>query len=191
MLFCGITLSHMNIYNLSDKGVESVRTTISTMGLIAEGLMFFLVGAYIFNVQYLTSDSDTELLQNSVSLVLLGIVLGCMIIGRIINILFISFIAYLIIGKEKWRLNIYELEIIFFSGFVKGGVPFALMLTIPFNNNNLLSTTSMIITMTYIVFFTSLFVNSLLPKIIRNRLKKIRELHHSDPEHPSLAESFL
>lgn len=54
-----------------------------------------------------------------------------MIVARFINIYLMSLIGYLIVGEEKWRLNSVEYKIMTISGFTKGAVPFAIILTLP------------------------------------------------------------
>lgn len=95
-----------------------------------------------------------------------------LIIARLINIYLLSLIGYFIVGGKKWKLNMYEYQIMTVSGMVKGAVPFALILTLPSQTFHF-ATTSVQNTVIVIVFLTSLFLNSLLPKILRNRLNKI------------------
>ena len=61
------------------------------------------------------------------------------------------------------------------SGAVKGAVPFALILSIP-NASTSITSSSLVVTVTVIVFATSLVFNSILPAILRNRLKAQRKL---------------
>lgn len=110
----------------------------------------------------------------------------------------ISLIGYIIIGKDKWRLNYYEYQIIFVSGLVKGAVSFALIMSCPIISGSSakvsqinMSTNCMQITVIIVIYLGSLFWNSLLPKVLRNRRKKIVELKKEDPEHPSLEDSLL
>jgi uncharacterized protein involved in response to NO len=83
-----------------------------------------------------------------------------------------TLIGYLIVGHDKWRLNGYEYQILAASGLVKGAIPFALILTLP-KANHRFSTTSIQNAVILVVFFTSLILNSILPKFLRNRLNKI------------------
>lgn len=115
--------------------------------------------------------------------------LGAIIIARLVNVYLISLIGYLIIGKKKWRLNSYEYQILFVSGLVKGAVPFALILSLP--DPDTLATTSIQNTVIVIVFITSFILNSIMPKILRNRQMKIREMIMEGKFHPSLFDSLL
>lgn len=76
------------------------------------------------------------------------------------------------------------------SGLVKGAIPFALILTLPTTAHNF-STTCVQNTVIVIVFLTSLFLNSIMPKILRNRLNKIDEMIRFNVDHPSLYDSLL
>lgn len=95
-----------------------------------------------------------------------------LLLARLINIYLMSLIGFLIVGKEKWRLNFYEYEILIVSGLVKGAIPFALVLAMPTTEHRFTTTCVQNAVIT-IVFLTSLFLNSMLPKILRNRLGKI------------------
>ena len=128
-----------------------------------------MLGAFIFDFQSLGDQSQTQ--ESSFSWVLILIVIGSLLIGRIFNIYLLSGIGYLIMGKSKWRLNYYEYQILYASGIVKGAVPFALILTCP--NPTKLTTNTIQTTVIIIVYLSSLFFNSLLPKILRNRQHQI------------------
>jgi hypothetical protein len=39
-----------------------------------------------------------------------------------------TLLGYLVVGRDKWRLNVYEYQILVASGLVKGAIPFALIL---------------------------------------------------------------
>ena len=125
-------------------------------------------------------------------------ILGGILISRFFNIYFISLFSYLIVGKEKWRLNYYEYQIVFVSGLVKGAVPFALILSCPILSTGTktatatnIVTSSMQISVVCVVYLGSLIWNSLLPKVLRNRRNKIISLKKENPDHPSLEDSLL
>ena len=73
-------------------------------------------------------------------------------------------------------MNYYEYQILYFTGLVKGAVPFALILSIP-NASTSVTGCLMVFTVTITVFGTSLVVNSILPKILRTRLAKIKKMY--------------
>ena len=123
------------------------------------------------------------------SLSLLGLTLLVLLIGRIINIYLMSGIGYLIIGKNKWKVNIYEYVILYLMGMIHGAVPFALSVTLPFIT--LSSTNCVQINIILVVVISCLFFNSFMPKIIRLMLKEIRDLERRDMNHPSVKDSFI
>jgi len=59
---------------------------------------------------------------------LLLICLTTVLIARFINIYLMTLLGYLVVGRDKWRLNVYEYQILVASGLVKGAIPFALIL---------------------------------------------------------------
>jgi NhaP-type Na+/H+ or K+/H+ antiporter len=65
-----------------------------------------------------------------VSWTFIGFGFLAMFLGRFVNIAVTTLLFYFCVGKDKWRLNIYELQIITFAGVVRGAVPFALIGTI-------------------------------------------------------------
>ena len=187
MLFCGITLSHFNTYNLSPEGKVSSKITVSMLALIAVRLLFLALCIMMFDVQ-VTEDSDATLFYSfSWNFVLIALV--TVIIARLLNVYLMSLIGYLIVGKKKWRLNRFEYEILSVSGFVKGVIPFALILSLP--ESNTLSSNSIQNTTIIIVFLTSFVFNSIMPKILRHRQTKIREMFIKNSNHPSLFDSLL
>lgn len=158
------------------------------MAIVAQGLLFFLLGAFIFIIQ-VSQDSDKNIQHTfSWSLLLIGFL--ALLVARFINIYLLTLIGYLIIGSKKWKLNVYEYQIMTVSGLVKGAVPFALILTLPTGQFHF-STTCVQNTVIVIVFLSSLFLNSMMPKLIRNRLNKIDEMIRFNIDHPSLYDSLL
>lgn len=102
-----------------------------------------------------------------------------------------SLVGYFIVGAEKWRLNVYEYQILAISGMVKGAIPFALVLAIPSNQSNRFSTASIQNAVIMVVFLTSFFLNSLMPKFLRYMLNKIDDMIRANENHPSLYDSIL
>lgn len=98
-----------------------------------------------------------------------------MFIGRIVNIAVTTLLFYFCVGKEKWRLNIFEMEIIGIAGLVKGAVPFALITTISYTDStNKVNTKMLKSTIICIVFISSLFFNGLIPMFIKYNTKKMK-----------------
>lgn len=120
----------------------------------------------------------------------IGLSLLVLLIARVVNIFVVTWMFRPCKGSNKWRVNTYELQILFASGLVKGAVPFALITsTIAISDS--VKTTSQIIKCSVIVmvFITSIIINAVLPTFIRNRLRKIKENVKED--HPSLFDSLL
>jgi len=116
--------------------------------------------------------------------------LAILFIARIINIYLVSILFRPCRGKTRWRLNRYELQILFAAGLVKGAVPFALttstvLIETPVKVTSLIIKSTVII----IVLFSSLVINGILPTFIRNRLRMIKL--HVSPDHPSLFDSLI
>jgi NhaP-type Na+/H+ or K+/H+ antiporter len=74
------------------------------LALVAEGVLFFVVGAFIFNIQ--TEDSEDQK-KFSFSWVMIAVGIGSVVIARVVNVFLMSLIGFLIIGKKKWKLNFY------------------------------------------------------------------------------------
>jgi len=126
----------------------------------------------------------------SESLTFIFLALAILFIARIINIYLVSILFMPCRGKQRWRLNRYELQILFASGLVKGAVPFALttstvLIQIPVKVTSLIFKSTVII----IVLFSSLVINGILPAFIRNRLRMMKK--HLHPDHPSLFDSLI
>jgi sodium/hydrogen exchanger-like protein 6/7/sodium/hydrogen exchanger 8 len=51
-------------------------------------------------------------------------------VGRFSSVFILSGLFYLIM-KKKWKVNFYELGIVWFAGIIRGSVAFALILTVP------------------------------------------------------------
>ncbi len=107
-----------------------------------------------------------------------------------------SLLGWLIVGAEKWKLNVYEYFILFLMGLIHGAVPFALSVTIPFldstgNIQALPSASCIQLNIIFVVIISCLFFNIFVPKLIRIMLTKIRILEVTDRNHPSVTDSFL
>jgi NhaP-type Na+/H+ or K+/H+ antiporter len=161
---------------------------VSALAKVAEALLFFLLGAFIFGIQ-INQESDKSV-DYTFSWSLLLITIFSLLVARFINVYLMSLIGYLVVGADKWRLNAYEYNILFVSGLVKGAIPFALVLTLPTANHKF-TTASIQNTVIVIVFFTSLFLNSLMPKFLRFMLNKIDQMIKTHQNHPSLYDSLL
>lgn len=145
--------------------------------MAASGLIFFFIGFEVFDIQSFDSEIDQSQ-QAALSLSLLGLTFVALLVGRAVNVYVVSLLGWLVVGKEKWRLNIYEYVIIFLTGLIHGAVPFALSVTIPFLNGQqaLPSSNCIQLNIILVVVVSCLFFNTLVPKLIRLMLARIREL---------------
>lgn len=100
MMVVGIMLSHFNIYNMSKSGVETSKLTFKTISIIAEGLLFLLLGLASWQFQ-----NDEIEATVSWTFILLGFI--ALFLGRTVNIVVTTLLFYFCVGKNKWRLNIY------------------------------------------------------------------------------------
>ena len=171
MIVTGIMLSHFNIYNMSKSGVESSKLTFKTISIIAEGLLFLLLGLASWQFQ-----SDEH--NSTVSWTFIAFGFISVFLGRFVNIAVTTLLFYFCVGKKKWRLNIYELQIITFSGIVRGAVPFALISTVvPGSNATQLTRTNVAMlksTVIFIVFVSSMFFNGIIPMFIKWRTRVMK-----------------
>lgn len=156
------------------------------MALIAEGFLFLLLGVASWEVQ---GDSEEGIVVAE-SLTFIILALAILFIARLVNIYLMSVIFRPCRGKERWRINRYELQILLAAGLVKGAVPFALTTSTALIEQPV-KVTSLIIksTVIIIVLFSSLIINGLLPTFIRNRLRMIKK--YVPAEHPSLFDSLI
>ena len=99
-----------------------------------------------------------------------------------------SLLGWLFTKKDNWRLNSYELCIIFLGGLVHGAVPFALSATMPTNTP---SANSAQLNIIFVVLVTSLILNLAIPKLEKILLVRIRTIYRDNPDHPSVKDSFL
>jgi hypothetical protein len=51
-------------------------------------------------------------------------------IARFVSIFVLSGIMYLLFMKKTWKVNVYELGIVWFAGIIRGSVAFALILSL-------------------------------------------------------------
>lgn len=162
-------------------------------------MLFLILGGVIIGLQIQQQDTDNPDDPPKVWFswnLLLATILS-VLVGRFANIFLVTLASYFVVGKKNWRLNFYEYQILFFSGLVKGAVPFAIITTMPALPLADPTPTAVQVTgciknnIVIIVFVTSLFLNSILPKILRSRVAKIDEMIKNHEDHPSLYDSLL
>ena len=148
--------------------------------MTASGIIFFFIGFEMFDIQSFESEIGSGQ-KAELSMSLLGCTFLALFIGRAVNVYLMSWLGYFIVGKEKWKLNIYEYFIIFLMGLIHGAVPFALSVTIPFlaatsKNPAVPSTNCVQLNIIFVVVISCLIFNTFVPKLIRIMLAKIRIL---------------
>lgn len=94
-----------------------------------------------------------------------------LIIGRTINVLLVVGIGKL--ASKKFNINKYEVFILIISGLVKGATPFALFSSVSLGGNTAYSKNEGMVlktTVILVIIVTSIFLNSLIPKIYKKSL---------------------
>lgn len=120
MLVCGITMAHFNFYNLSLTGQLSTQITFRFISFAAEAFLFVYLGLSSWN--YLAG-------SYAVSWTFIALELVICAIGRFSSVFVLSGIFFLFMRK-KWKVNVYELAIVWYAGIIRGAVAFALILTV-------------------------------------------------------------
>jgi len=148
--------------------------------MTASGIIFFFIGFEMFDIQSFESEIGSGQ-KAELSMSLLGCTFLALFMGRAVNVYLMSWLGYFIVGKEKWKLNIYEYFIIFLTGLIHGAVPFALSVTIPFlaatpTTPAMPSTNCVQLNIIFVVVISCLIFNTFVPKLIRIMLAKIRFL---------------
>jgi len=147
-----------------------------------------VLGIVSWQVQAAAQEGSTIIASSAIFICLSFVI---MLVARVVNVFVVTWMFRPCKGKDKWRVNTYELQILYASGLVKGAVPFALITSTIDLSSTSSRTNNLIIRCTVIVlvFFTSVLINAILPVFIRNRLRKIKEKIKQD--HPSLFDSLL
>lgn len=175
LLVIGITLSHYNFYNLSMTGQVATGVSLQTVSTIAEGFIFVYLG---LNFWTILKDETGKDYWWSWSFVGFEIVICT--VGRIISVYMLSGLVKLI-RRKNWKVNCKELNVIWYSGIVRGSVAFALILTVSANTPEELNQVQVLkSSVLFMVFFTTIFIGGFMPLVIKCSLK---------PSHLPLTES--
>lgn len=134
---------------------------IEVLKIFACGMIFFFIGFEMFSIQSFESVID-HASKLSYSAALLGFTFLALITARAANVFLVALIGWLFSDKKKWRLNIYELCIIYLAGLAHGAVPFALIVTIPQSTP---ASNCAQLNIISVVLITSLFFNMFIPKL--------------------------
>jgi hypothetical protein len=98
-----------------------------------------------------------------------------LLFARFVNIYVIGYIGR-IISPKKFKMHNQEMHILFLGGLVRGAVPFVLFSSVSFYNDTKYAKNEGVVLKTTIIFvitFTSVILNSIIPIIAKKRLRKI------------------
>lgn len=96
-------------------------------------------------------------------------------IARFVSVFVLSGIVYFLFMRKSWKVNIYELGIIWFAGIIRGSVAFALILTLDENvdDKNIRREIQIIkSSVLFIVFITTIVLGALMPTYIKCSLNR-------------------
>eukprot|EP01016_Furgasonia_blochmanni_P012276 TRINITY_DN1590_c0_g2_i2.p1 TRINITY_DN1590_c0_g2~~TRINITY_DN1590_c0_g2_i2.p1 ORF type:complete len:553 (-),score=167.50 TRINITY_DN1590_c0_g2_i2:168-1826(-) len=173
LLIAGIVLAHYNWYNLSDYGKFITGYTFQSISTMAEGFLFAYLGI-----------SSLFYIDKEISLSFIGYETIVVLVARFAAVYVLSGIGYLKM-KQKWKVDFYELAIIWFSGLIRGAIAFALVIQIDgIKNKNLVLTTTL-----GIVLITTIGLGAIMPKFIAVmlRLKSNAESNRTSLEIPIMS----
>ena len=100
--------------------------------------------------------------------------LGILFVGRAVNVLVIVGLGKL--AFKKFYIKKEEVFILIVSGLVKGATPFALFTSVKLSSNSKYAKNEGMVlktTIIIVIIATSVFLNSLIPKIFKKQLAKM------------------
>mmetsp|Transcript_15994 Transcript_15994/g.1426 ORF Transcript_15994/g.1426 Transcript_15994/m.1426 type:complete len:161 (-) Transcript_15994:627-1109(-) len=124
ILVAGITMSHYLIYNLSPTGKVTSGVAFNFLALFAEAFLYIYLGISVWEYKAPKGESSNSVAWSWTFFVL---ELAIVMTGRIGAVAATSGLAVLFKGKNKFRLSIYELGIVSYSGSIRGAIAFALI----------------------------------------------------------------
>uniref|UniRef100_A0A0G4FPJ5 Sodium/hydrogen exchanger n=1 Tax=Chromera velia CCMP2878 TaxID=1169474 RepID=A0A0G4FPJ5_9ALVE len=153
LFFCGVMLSHYNLYNLSEGAQVSAKLTFKTMAFVAESFVFLYLGIVAaVSIGEKTSTWNFGFIGISMA--------GCLV-GRAMNVFPMAYLSNRCTPTRK-RLDCKKQVMMWLSG-LRGAISFALAMTIPCPEGNEAceQNVRVIITTTiFIIFFTTIFLGS-------------------------------
>lgn len=105
------------------------------------------------------------------------IVMVILILARVVNVYVLGQLGKLV-SRGKFTVCPQEMHVIFLSGMVRGAVPFVLFTSVSFTDDDRYSKNEGIVLKTTIIFiivFTNVILNSIIPTIYKKNLKKLNE----------------
>jgi len=116
ILICGIIMAHYVFYNISSTGKLATGVIFETISYLSEGFIYSYIGFTAVYVIYNDKISWTFIICETF----------LMIFGRLFTIMFLSYFMYCVM-KKKFKTNIWEIMIIWYSGLIRGSIAFALV----------------------------------------------------------------
>ena len=99
-----------------------------------------------------------------------------LVIARFVNVYVLGFICRLV-TKKRFSFSLEEMNILFLGGMVRGAIPFILFSSISFTNTNrYVKNQGMVLktTVIFVIIFTSVILNSIIPIFYRKRARKLK-----------------
>ena len=149
IFFQGIVLSHYNSYNLSPAAHVASEQIFSTLATITETAVFLYMGMGVFTGRFANWDILFSVLA-----------LSFCILGRILNIFPLSFLANLCRTKRSDRITCKMQGVLCFAG-LRGAIAFALSENMPGPNKDVYATATL-----SICIFTTIVCGGLTDKIL-------------------------
>jgi NhaP-type Na+/H+ or K+/H+ antiporter len=171
LLIYGVFLNHYNVYNMSEESKSSSSNTFILLANISEGLLFLIMGIMVWQGQWESPPSDDDKMTHSY--IFFAAVMGILLVSRFVNVYVLGLLGRWL-SKGKFNVCNQELHILFLSGMVRGAVPFVLFSSVNFpdrysKNEGIVLKTTII----FVIIFTSVILNSIIPYIYKRGLKKL------------------
>lgn len=116
-------MSHYLFYNISSTGKVTTGVTFASIATIAEAVLYIYLGIIFWQTK-----GNPEV-ENSYawSWTFLLLEIGIAFFARFVSVFVVSWTVMIFKGRQKWRLNRYEMAIIWFAGIIRGAIAFALI----------------------------------------------------------------
>lgn len=104
------------------------------------------------------------------------IVLMILCVARFVNVYVLGWLGRKV-GKKRFSFGNEEMHILFLGGIVRGAIPFVLFSSVSFGNNNRYVKNQGLVlktTVIFVIIFTSVVLNTLIPIFYKKRAKKLK-----------------
>ncbi len=146
IFICGVTMNHYAWYNLSIKSQQGTKLAFNVLAQGAEAFTFTYLGM-----------TATTVGSDNWSFLFLICMLVAMMIARGASVFISSAFVYFL-QCRRFGLDLKNILVIWFSGLIRGAVAFALVLQISSDNEGVLVTTTMGISLLTTLVFTNILV---------------------------------